>query len=388
MKGFNWERNWGKATDESVSDKRRDLIFEYLKKVVLSHYPILNKIAHREKDVEKLKGLDTQKLNTELMELTITLNEEERKEAQDKIASREKDINRLKELDAQELKDMSAKLTEDFEPAAFERTRIIEAAIDASEHPDSEISEILQYRYNDWDAEYDFKTDFENFLWDIAYQRLYLREELFPDDNVYENVDRYLENPSWHSRVITDFLLVDLIDAELLLLEKDFHFGLFPPRLANQMLGSDLFLPVIMPETVFSWRLPPKERKKRDKWRAKYLGIGLVLLYIWRGKWKEDKILDLLLNDYPSWVIGIVAGIAIFSLSRAILSVLLEVIYRNMKVNKRVTEAAAKFAIIRFEIAEQPYHAETLIDRLKKLEELNLIVNSLIYALLELRRKQ
>ena len=388
MKGFNWERNWGKATDESVSDKRRDLIFEYLKKAVLGHYPILNKIAHREKDVERLKELGTQKLNTELMELTVTLTEKERKEAQDKIAQRERDIERLKGLDAQELKNMSAKLTEDFEPTAFERARIIEAAINASEYPDSEISDILQYRYNDWDAEYGFKRDFENFLWDIAYQRHYLREELFPDDNVYENVGCYLGNPSWHSPIITDFLLVDIFDAELLLLEKDFHFGLFPPRLADQMLGSGLFLPVIMPETVFSWRLPPKERKKRDKWRVKYLGIGLVSLYIWKGEWKSEKMIDLLLNDYPSWVIGIVAGIAIFSLSRAILSVLIEIIYRNMKVNKRVTEAAAKFAIIRFEIAEQPYHAETLIDRLKKLEDLNLVVSSLIYALLELRKEQ
>ena len=46
---------------------------------------------------------------------------------------------------------------------------------------------------------------------------------------------KYLENPAWHSPKITDFLLVDLIDAERLLLESRFHFELFSPRVADQI---------------------------------------------------------------------------------------------------------------------------------------------------------
>ena len=400
MKGFNWEMDRGKPTSESDSDEFEKIsfeycekTFEYLKRIVSGHYPILQKMSQREKDIERLKRLNVQELNAELIELTVTLSVEERKEALQKIAQREKVIEGLKELDAQELKDICAKLSEDFEPAAFERERLIEAAIDASTFPNMEISEILQYKYRDWDAEYEFKRDFENFLWNVAFEHRYIRKHLFPSDHVYGYVGRYLENPSWYSSILTDFLLVDIFDAELLLLEKDFHFGIFPPRLADQMSGSELFHPFSMPMTIYSWRLPPKERKKRDKWRIKYLSIGLVSLYLWIGKWNGEKILDLFLNDYPSWIVGIIAGLAFSSLS-PILSILCEVLNKNKKVIKKIREATLHFAIIRFEIADQLhhaetlYHAETLIERLKKLEDLNLCIPSLIYALLELRGEQ
>ena len=52
---------------------------------------------------------------------------------------------------------------------------------------------------------------------------------------------------------------------------------------------------------------------------------------------------------------------------------------------RKLEKNAQKLADARFEIADGLYHAETLIERLKKLEEQDLKIHSLIYALLELR---
>lgn len=53
----------------------------------------------------------------------------------------------------------------------------------------------------------------------------------------------------------------------------------------------------------------------------------------------------------------------------------------------RFAKAAARFLVIRSDIASGMYGAPTLIERLKKLEDQDIEVPSLIYALLELQMK-
>ncbi len=93
--------------------------------------------------------------------------------------------------------------------------------------------------YPDWDKDYKFQNELEYFLSVIAEQRCIIRE--FSTSHLYENVGKYLEHPAWHFPKITDFLLVDLIDAERLLLERRFHFELFPPEVADQIHRLDGF---------------------------------------------------------------------------------------------------------------------------------------------------
>lgn len=384
---FEWGNGWGKPTDESDSRKFQNDIFEFLRAEVREHHPTLKKIKERERDVEKLATYFTDRWES------LHKLESLHKEACDRDGYDSEHAKRCRAAMAwSEKRDEIDKLRKKIGYRSFKN---IDPDDYAEKHParssiEWTIRDVMVTYNHDWDKDYEFRENLESFLRDIANQRHALREWLSPsnfDDDVYQNVGRYLENPSWHSPIITDFLLVDIFDVELLWLEKDFHFGFFPPDLANQM-GGDFFAPVLDPKSQYSWKLPPESKERRWKWRTKYLSIGLIALYIWKGKWEGERITDLLLSNLPSWIPAIIIGIGISVGLRAILSILLEVLNRNTKVNKRVTEAAAKFALIRFEIAEQPYHAETLIERLKKLEDQYLVVNSLIYALLELRRKQ
>lgn len=375
---FEWGNGWGKPTDESDSREFRNDIFEFLRAEVREHHPTLKKIKERERDAEKLAenciARELESLHKETCD-SDGYDSEHAKRYRAAMAWSEKrdEIDELK-------KKIGYRSFKNIDPDDYAEKHPARSTLEWT------IRDIMVTYNHDWDKDYEFRENLEDFLRDIASQRQALREWLSPDDDVYQNVGRYLENPSWHSPIITDFLLVDIFDAELILLEKDFHFGFFPPYLANQ-IGGEFFAPVLDPKSQYSWRLPPEEEKRRWKWRTKYLSIGLIALYIWKGKWEGERITDLLLSYLPSWIPAIIVGFGIFAGVRAILGILHEVLKRNM--NKRVTRGAAKFALIRFEIAEQPYHAETLIERLKKLEDqYRVVVSSLVYALLELRRKQ
>lgn len=243
--------------------------------------------------------------------------------------------------------------------------------------------------YNDdWDKDYEFREELENFLANIASERRWLRED-FDDSDVYENVKKYLENPAWHSSEITNFLLVDLIDTQLIDLDASFHFGLFPVYVANQFGGpGSHFVPFI---NSMSPGLSPKAKKMREKWRFKNLIIGSGLIGIWIGSWGEKKITDLLANhglDLPTWIFTVIGYIGIGFLIYPILSLLLEFINKRRIRYNNLAKAAREFIVIRFEIASETYHARRLIERLKKLEEQDIVIHSLTYALLELRKEQ
>ena len=72
----------------------------------------------------------------------------------------------------------------------------------------------------------------------------------------------------------------------------------------------------------------------------------------------------------------------------SLIAKLLEKIAKKIARYSRLAKAARKIVVIRSEIASGIYHAKTLIERLKKLEEQGIVIDSLIYGLLELRAKQ
>ena len=59
----------------------------------------------------------------------------------------------------------------------------------------------------DWDKDYGFKNAFTSFLSYIARARQNFREQIWPDEEIRELTQKYLQNPLWHLPEITNFLL-------------------------------------------------------------------------------------------------------------------------------------------------------------------------------------
>ncbi|MDE0684539.1 MAG: hypothetical protein OXI63_16600, partial [Candidatus Poribacteria bacterium] len=91
---------------------------------------------------------------------------------------------------------------------------------------------------DDWVKDYELRWELEEFLDDLASERSSIRGFLNWSD-LYENIEKYLKTPAWHSPIITDFLLVDHIDTYFIDLEAVFMLGLFPARVADRITGRD-----------------------------------------------------------------------------------------------------------------------------------------------------
>lgn len=250
---FKWD-GWGKPKDESESRKFENYTFERLRKYAREHYPILKKIEDREYEVEKL--------------------------AKNYIA-KEADVSEDEHpfLRPSTLESLHKKIYEE-QGDQSERAKIFRAAMAWSENRD-EIDELRQkarevlfkdtgpsymrkdpwdYReeyeartsleritrnvmteYNhDWDKDYEFRENLEIFLSNITIERCCIRRN-FRSSSLFEIIKIYLANPSWHSRGISDSLLVDLIDTHLISLERDSLISVFRPRVADQIEGFSPF---------------------------------------------------------------------------------------------------------------------------------------------------
>lgn len=203
--------------------------------------------------------------------------------------------------------------------------------------------------YEKWDKDYDFRTDFEEFLSNIVSARRNFREELRQEsrEEIHDLVQKYLENPLWHLPEITNFLLRDLIDFDLINLEVTFYFGLFAPNISNEIDGlhSDyypgcLFFPYSFP--AFNDETPclaPKAKKARQKRRSKQFWIGAVLGFILLVPFIEEgqTISDVWINQgAPSWIFEILNPLAIFLVLFPIGQIVFEYINkRKIKRNKQ-----------------------------------------------------
>ncbi len=234
--------------------------------------------------------------------------------------------------------------------------------------------------YENWDKDYDFRNDFEEFLSDITSVRRRFREELHEESGqeIRDFVQKYLDNPSWHLPQITNFLLLDLIDFELISLEVTFYFGLFAPNISNEIDGPHSnYYPIIKSFQNETPRLAPKAKKARRKRRSKQFWIGAVLGLIWTAR-------DQLVNEgVPSWIFGSLGTLAVLLVLFPIMQIVLEYIFKRE--DNSILSQANDLLNIRWDISSETYDAKTCIERLKKLDEQDMHISSLIYPLLELQ---
>lgn len=169
--------------------------------------------------------------------------------------------------------------------------------------------------YEDWDKDYDFRKDFEEFLSDIVSARQNFRAELSPYsvENIRELVQKYLENPLWNLPQITNFLLVDLIDSDLIIIEKDFYVGLFAPYISDEIEGPhSTYMPFWKPFQNETPCLAPKAKETRSKRRLQQLLIGGGLTFILKFPLEGgERIIGLWINHgLPSWIVPFIWVIA------------------------------------------------------------------------------
>ncbi len=280
---------WGEQSDDFQSNLFYDDTLKDLKKVASEHYPALRRIRERERDAEQLYLSNPLKEGDDDYEPGYTITLEHRlqqgeeanllkknetgaytENLREAIGWREKsdEIKKLEE-ELQEARNAmyrarKGKTDEERETYNQNRTKAYEA-----EQSLEDAKEWALTRYtNRTQKDYNLRSDFENFLSDIAWNRRWFRERLYPDEQVKEFIQKYLENPSWHLPQITDFLLIDLIDSDLIRLEEDFHLGLFSSNIANQLGGPNSYFDgsflVISSNIPTLPTLSPESKRKRS----------------------------------------------------------------------------------------------------------------------------
>ena len=253
--------------------------------------------------------------------------------------------------------------------------------------------------YRNWTKDYHFREDFETFLSDITTASQNFREQLSEEfgQEIRDLVQEYLENPLWHLPQITTFLLVDLLDCDLILLERNFYFGLFDQRISNAIKGPGSIY--LSNDFTNVSPLAPKAKEVRRKSRLKYflIGVSLTSLVLFSTA-AAEKIIDLWINqDFPAWMRvirvilygiwwGIAGTIAGTFLVHPMENIIKEYINKKRIGYKRISIQAYKLQNIRWDISSGTYDAKTCIERLKKLDKQDLNISSLVYPLLELMK--
>ena len=196
----------------------------------------------------------------------------------------------------------------------------------------------------------------------------------------------------WHLPQITNFLLVDLIDLHLIVLESEWYLGLFSSELQNKIGGpSSLFIPGFRGNAGWPW-LSDKAKADRAKWRFKKFLIGSGLIYLLIGTWEGQNITDLLISKvFPPWISWIVTSIWVFALVFFILPLVESIVEEQITKRKNPTiknlcKQAHNLLATRYEIHSGKYDAKTCIERLKRLDE-DLHISSLVYPLLRLPKR-
>ncbi len=398
-----WENNWGEPIDESETWKLRNHTFELLRKYAREHYSILKKIKEREYEVEGLatrhiakevdlpegSGLYTlERVHKEICE-EQGCHTERAKIFRAAMAWSEKrdEIDKLKQKAQEVLYYYQYSgfcypwyhLNIEIDPWDYREEYEARTSL---EHT---IRDVMTEHNDDWDKNYQFREDLEIFLGVLASQRCCIRG-VFESSFLCMNINRYLENPSWHSPEITDFLLVDIIDTNLIDLERTYHFGLFPANLAEQ---------------IHNFIIPPQFSTKLEESNKRYIrrgslvfGILFAIMSVVRNymtvQHKSWWVFDKVEGPWQLELINVLIEMGLFGTCSIVIWSFLK-LYLPLKKRaayKGLEKLARKFTKIRFEITSETYHAKRLIERLQKLEEQDIVIHSLTYALLELRAKQ
>ncbi len=399
---------WGEQSDEFSSSKFYDDNCERLEEIAHRNHPILKRIKKRENKIAWLaetfaaKKTDVEEYGFSHVTLEGLLEEEiEDNGADSEWASELQAAMNWKE-NADEIEELQKELSKakiakrnlgdprtDEERGSYSenRRKLFEAKSSLESATKRSVCTDEWGRwYENWEKDYNFREEFEAFLLDIVFARRHLREQTWCyNGEIHELAQKYLENPLWYLPQITNFLLVDLIDSYLIMLEGDFQFGLFDPSIANE-IGPNTIFTTLLGIFLVSPCLSPKAKAKRRKWRAKMFIIGLSLIYISMGSWEGEKITDPLVNQgFPSWIFTIVESIASFFWGLPPITMLVEYINKRRIRYNSFCKQADNLLNIRWDIYSETYDAKTCIQRLKKLDDQDLHISSLVYPLLELQ---
>ena len=407
-----WNKEyWGEQSDDFQSNLFYDDTLKDLEKVAREHQPILQTIQNRERDAQDLSShysLTEDDDPDSTFGYSYTLENQLKQECQENGEDTEW-ANRLRAaIGWRENSDEIKKLKEELQEA---RNAMYHARKGAS---DEERKTYTQNRQKSFEAEnslkftkqhaiekyteqswhkdyYDFTSDFETFLSDIAFHRRFFRSNLdWGNTEINELIQKYLENPLWHVPQITDFLLTDLIDSDLLRLERDFQFGLFSSKISNELWGpnnyfaSDLGLDIGQA----SPSLNPESKERRSKWRFRRVLIGGILILsplIYREALDKLEIS----MGFPSWISfpEILQAIGfIFFIGPLFYSIVGEAINKRRIDIKSLYRKAHTLLNIRWDISSGIYDAKTCIERLKRIDQ-PLHISSLVYPLLELQKR-
>ena len=256
--------DWGEQSDNFESDKNYHKTLEYLERIAHENHPILQRIQRREWDVERLaKDFPAVTVEDRLQKEKKENgpNSEWGKKLQAAINWKQNadEIKTLKEelYAAQRARDSAQWRKSDEERAIYYQNK--QKAFDTERSLQNTVESVIVPNYcswdwdpfwnrdeeriwnedwnEDWDKDYGFKNAFTSFLSYIARARQNFREQIWPDEEIRELTQKYLQNPLWHLPEITNFLLADLIDQDLIMLERDFYFGLFSKKISNQLQG-------------------------------------------------------------------------------------------------------------------------------------------------------
>lgn len=380
---------WGEQSEFS-SEKFRDDTLDSLEKIARDNHPILDRIRRREWDVERLAENypareedipEEDRIPPHNKSLESMLKKECEENGEDSERAQELRAAMNWKGNANEIKRLKDEYNEAYKaysavryPKTEEETQLYNLNRQKYFSAKSELRWDIQRAvardewgewYEDWNKDYDFRRDFENFLSDIVSARQNLRAEPSPAYNIHEIhelVQKYLENPLWHLPQITNFLLVDLIDSDLIMLERDFYFGLFAPHISDKI---DMpFWRFFQNETPC---LPPKAREARRKRRLKHFLIGVGLTFILKFPLEGgEKIIDLWINQgLPSWIVPCIVGIAWILILYPITDIVWEYINKRRMKYQRIYNQAHNLLNIRWDIYSGTYDAKTCIERLK-----------------------
>ncbi len=319
-----WNKEyWGEQSDDFQSNLFYNDTLKDLEKVARGHHPILQTIQNRERDAQDLSsrysltedddpdytfghsytlefikrtcqenGADNEGANRLWAAIGWRENSDEIKKLEEELRETRNAMYRARKGESDE------------ERETYTQNR--QKSFEAENSLKSTKRHAIE-KYTEWSWHkdyYDFRSDFETFLSDIVFHRRYLREQLYPDEQIKELIQKYLENPSWHVPQITDFLLTDLIDSDLIRLEEDFHLGLFSSDIANQLRGTNSFFSSLKEA---SPTLSPESKRKRSRWRTRNFLIGAGLIYFGIFLSGDEYLEPWISKDLLPWILKIIS---------------------------------------------------------------------------------
>ena len=394
-----------KDWDEQSDDFRSNLFYhdtlKELQEVAREHHPILQTIQNRERDAQNLSSsnpytLENQ-LKTECQENGEDTEWANRLRAAIGWRENADEIKKLQEelQEARNAMYRARKGESDEEKETYTQNRY--KSLEAERSLESTKRHAIE-EYTEWSWRkdyYDFRSDFENFLSDIASHHKSFREFPYDDEQIKELIQKYFENPSWHVPQITNFLLTDLVDSDLIRLERDFQFGLFSDDITDR-LGLRGIPPRILTLPTLSREFKIKSRT--HWWALQKLLIGGVLI-LSSAIFREDLDKLEISMGFPSWrfpeMLAVIGLLFLLPLLHCLLSPLLQALYlivgqqidRLRIPYKRWQWQANILLNIRWDITTGIYDAQTFIEKLKRIDD-ELHISSLVYPLLELQKRR